>query len=115
MDREIRFRAWDCFNETMWMQNGLGNFFTSMEKFTSGGNKIVLMQYTGLHDKNGKEIYFKDIVEAPSGQSFIVDWLDDEMRIALRSISNCTWYNFNVGLYKVIGNIYENPELLNNG
>jgi hypothetical protein len=67
------------------------------------------LQFTGLHDKNGKEIYFDDFVKAPSGNIFQVIWYDEEMRIALKHKD--TIYNFDVGLYEVISNIYENPEL----
>jgi uncharacterized phage protein (TIGR01671 family) len=62
-------------------------------------------QFTGLHDKNGVEIYFKDLVKAPSGNVFEVVWHDEEMKIALKSKD--TYYNFNVPLYEII----KNPEL----
>lgn len=62
-------------------------------------------QFTGLHDKNGKEIYFNDFVKAPSGNVFQVIWYDEEMRIALKFQD--TIYNFNVALYEVCSNKHE--------
>ena len=74
---------------------------------------IVLMQYTGLKDKNGKEIYEGDVVQ-----------LVDDMRWQVVYDAPCFWLGDKEGkvddsmrdspIYKIIGNIYENPELLNN-
>jgi hypothetical protein len=74
----------------------------------------TVRQFTGLHEggvETGTEIYFGDIMKAPSGNHFEVIWFEDEMRIALRS-SNGHIYNFNVPLYTIAGNIHTSPELL---
>ena len=91
-------------------------------RFTKG--QFELMQYTGLKDKNGKEIYEGDIVSlkylydkrtTDKGQ---VVWREDKASFGLKSLKGLT--NEVYELYKVtaehnleiIGNIYENPELL---
>jgi hypothetical protein len=106
--RDIKFRQWRPESKS-W------HYFGFIDGICSGVISATLsvypiMQFTGLHDKNGKEIYFDDFVKAPSDNIFQVIWYDEEMRIALKHKD--TIYNFNVGLYEVIGNIYENPELI---
>lgn len=73
---------------------------------------LYARQYTGLKDRNGKEIYEGDVLELPNGTKGIVEWL--ECGFVLRLKSETIWQNllFNViNHYKIIGNIYENPEL----
>jgi uncharacterized phage protein (TIGR01671 family) len=81
-----------------------------------------LMQFTGLHDKNGKEIYEGDILKLqyPVNYGFagkynheiIVTILFDNGSFWFKGdgYTDCNWHFYNE--YEVIGNIYENPELL---
>lgn len=77
-------------------------------------NEVVLMQYTGKQDKSGNDIYEGDIIEFDANEwggggnnKFIVEWDND----------NSCW-SFGGGLVSdmeyrtIIGNIYDNPELL---
>ena len=63
MNREIKFRAWDDVSEKMlnwndFLDTNMKNTFIAPES-----TGLILMQYTGLHDKNGKEIYEGDLVQ----------------------------------------------------
>ena len=129
--REIKFRAWD--------KKGREMFRVIMLSFPVGRNEIIvsgrggsitldkrregryLMQYTGLHDKNGKEIYEGDIIKT-------FGLLDNITGPVEFSDYKLTWqihpshWNEDVGFelfdirvhLEVIGNIYENPDLLEN-
>ena len=76
---------------------------------------LVFMQYTGLKDRNGAEVYFNDIVEDEYSHRYEVVFEGDCLRCnGVRKI-RCGYKPQNRwfcrGL-KIIGNIYENPELL---
>nr|DAP03230.1 MAG TPA: YopX protein [Caudoviricetes sp.] len=80
--------------------------------------KIVLMQSTGLFDKNGKEIFEKDILDY-NGRKVIVKWHGSYASFIYEfvdELKNRTteWRPLYLSYYKfeIIGNIYENPELL---
>lgn len=137
--REIKFRAWDKTTKGFLDENdNVPNFLNLVPCDTTGefspmymyiettsdiyGSDCILMQYTGLKDKNGKEIYEGDIVKdgwLKGMRPFVVEW-----KTIQANSDSSTWYpgtGFNVALdkdspntYEVIGNIYENPELLEN-
>lgn len=90
--------------------------------------QVELMQYTGLKDKNGKEIYEGDIFnchysdETKNHHKWEVVWSDEYASFKLKRIgSPCNQSMVNQNVYdysgwngEVIGNIYENPELVIN-
>ncbi|ASU12185.1 hypothetical protein BKQ19_05245 [Lacticaseibacillus paracasei] len=122
--REIKFRAWDKENKKMAQ--------VSRIDFGPGGIKYlvddsVLLEYTGLHDKSGREIYEGDILKVTSedGESYVatVKWFGDEGYPAFdlagipaawcyESNALATIFESGVETCEVIGNIFENPELL---
>lgn len=161
MNREIKFRAWDgdriyyFDNHTYTLDyndisgwNVYPNQPDYKGKWTTGessdtAESFVLMQYTGLKDKNGKEIYEGDIVEASGCKSVLVHDFSNARRYVSSTISDIYEWQHGRSIYtvywqdvfsqfnfkpiekgwsiqtdiskrdfEIIGNIYENPELL---
>jgi uncharacterized phage protein (TIGR01671 family) len=118
MNREIKFRAWDKKEKRMLPVDAVNFFNKSIVSNRargehSGGQlgfiEVELMQYTGLKDKNGKEIYEGDIIKSGNGALGVVKWrhfgFEQDM------IKTLGWWVIQED-GEVIGNIYENPELL---
>ena len=78
--------------------------------------QAIIMQYTGLKDKNGNDIYEADILSDDNKQIHIVKFIDSVSCFCI-AINNedchLALYCYNKDSI-IIGNIYENPELLNN-
>jgi hypothetical protein len=107
--REIKFRAWNKKHNIMvsWEQMKVDNTVTIC--FGSVDSVRELMQFTGLLDKNGKEIYEGDIIKEKFDGLTKIEWGEN-----CSCCSKVVGFIFGSG-YKdveVIGNIYENPELL---
>jgi len=109
--REIKFRAWDGSIEKMFYDAFSIQSFGSVIDIgwkSKNVKEIIYQQYTGLHDKNDKEIYEGDIVNYEDG-------CNEEI-----IFENCSFVGKGIksgktsmiGDCKIIGNIYENPELL---
>lgn len=129
--REIKFRAWHknrkTFLDFYWAVDKLGRTFSILDKYVYDEftDEIELMQYTGLKDMNGVEIYEGDVVnvswplsklkginhaigysEVKDGHpvSEAIDWYED--------VSRLIQTHDNGGQITVVGNCFENPELL---
>jgi uncharacterized phage protein (TIGR01671 family) len=123
--RELKFRAW--YNNKMWEVNsvdwveyddnpagaylfGLEGWVIVADKYMKPNSGVaILMQYTGLKDSNEKEIYEGDIIERDIGgdHCFVVEF-GEGMFYADGAVSFPEKpYN-----YEIIGNKFENPELI---
>ena len=86
--------------------------------FYDKNKNYEIMQYTGLKDKNGKEIYEGDIIKCSFYPDFIFEIKFTELCWYMRKIPTSEHINLSDVLYEdleVIGNIYDNPELLEEG
>ena len=137
--RTIKFRAWHKERKEMFqvgqitLEKGIWDYQPDNRKHIGVSipyqPSFILMQYTGLHDKNGKEIYEGDIIEfsydmfvgnfdtfVAKGKvvfeegAFYVEVFENE-----RTTDDEAYllYSINLDTIEVIGNIYENKELLN--
>ena len=150
--REIKFRAWDEKYKIMIYPENLDKILKRFEgtdaffedplyapdelypfseiKFLRGisilqedyKDRLKIMQYTGLKDKNGREIYEGDICkvgETADGKDILALIYWDEKTACFRYRFNMvvmlTREDINPKNWEVIGNIYENPELLEEG
>jgi uncharacterized phage protein (TIGR01671 family) len=148
MNRDIKFRGWDNQIGKMFIVGGLANLdydYYSPHRYAindtrSAGigngihelNHTVLMQYTGIKDRNGREIYESDIVQVwygsqKDGRPQEVRWngfcflpFNDgcgacgtyAMRAMAEFVPDPNFPFIKPYTIEVIGNIYENPDLL---
>lgn len=112
--REIKFRAWIKDKKKMVYGKDATSSAHFTDSFKYRKNEVELMQYTGLKDKNGKEIYEGDVIKAES-RLWQADFKDGcFVGVDFKNVAWDELVNIGYGETEVIGNIYENPELLNN-
>lgn len=130
MKREIKFRAFDTENKEMlevqeldyedsW--NGQPMVRTTMYNDYFDTEEMILMQYTGLKDKNGVEIYEGDIVQAryfedSTSEKYVVKYDTDRAGFFPFACGDgcgcCETDVISVTYVEILGNIYDNPELI---
>ena len=111
--REIKFRARNANVPPTFIygyyvvENGECSIVNGYGKFPIKCNTVE--QYTGIKDKYGKEIYEGDIVEFDDSEIYYVSFSNGTFTLEPHKMCIC---NENVSNLRVIGNIYENPELV---
>lgn len=84
-----------------------------LHKEANTKSNVEVMQFTGLHDKNGKEIYKGDIVKIDKLGKYRVDYLDHSMKFFFQTLDdNKTSFTATPEMIEIIGNVFQNPELL---
>ena len=120
MSREIKFRAWDILNKKMLNWRDIFDL-PAWEIFpgTPEQRCYEVMQYTGLKDKNNIEVYEGDIVQNVNNNNIwkvVYNHSNACYELTRKKDGINSWeHGAIIGLprsYKVIGNIYENKELL---
>lgn len=86
-------------------------------EYVAEPEEIIIEQYTGLKDKNGKEIYEGDILQDESKDTAVVIWREYQAEWGIKwihiGIEDSLSHRMEWGhLNEIIGNIHENPELL---
>lgn len=140
-NRKIKFRVWDnkynCWMQCGFSFSGVGDFIsrggrgfafqtildneTLTDKiheeipFNGTNPRWVVQQYTGLKDKNGKEIYEGDILYQEDNDEYFKVYWDNGMSGWLKNSINNKTTIYSMDDYSdvmfVVGNIFENPEL----
>jgi uncharacterized phage protein (TIGR01671 family) len=126
--RDFKFKIWDKINLKMFSVNGFFIeknkviFFNNNEKIILNSDEVDILQYTGIKDKNNTEIFEGDIIEFKRSHDikrFIVSWKENQASFGfdyhIIDSWSLSWNEETIPSkeeWAVIGNKYENPELL---
>lgn len=102
--RTLKFRI---FNKKLKSYIDINSSSIMIDELNNLNDNLIVEQFTGLHDKNGKEIYEGDIVTDGVGKFKIIY----DLKLAGYQ-PYCIFRDDPENYCEVIGNIYENPELI---
>lgn len=118
MQRELKFRVW-VYDHKEWYKFpsdlviGMDGDLYELDSYEwtrlTGGLNYNIQQYTGLKDKNGKEIYEGDICNFSDWHPKPIEFKDGMCMLGNTQVICCKMECDNMA---VIGNIHENPELI---
>lgn len=124
MSREIKFRVWDIENKEMLNVQELdfeptfygGRIAIRPDQYSDyfDTEDMILMQYTGFNDRCGKEIYENDIVYVSGeDENAIIEWDEQTARFIIHFDGwTADFDNYYGKELEIMGDIYNNPELL---
>lgn len=119
-NREIKFRAWATESRKMIDLKAITPLACDLGLLEHGDGlfipfrkDIILMQFTGLKDKNGKEIYEGDILKYDYKKD-TVTWETFNEAVEWSEMKDYVGFDIHTSMahYEVIGTVYENPELV---
>jgi len=126
--REIKFRAWHSNQNKMFSAEEMaidqltllttGRFINvsgASQRLSKVINSMIPLQYTGFSDKHSVEVYDGDIIQhCITKTRFVIYWDQNGFAFKKKRLDNGNTYNLDVHqtLLEVIGNIYQNPELI---
>lgn len=136
--KQIKFRAWDAERQEMYGE-GHGMMYGQQEemddslliRFKHFEGEPIFMQYTGLQDRKGQDIYEGDILtseqypfqdEGKYNYHGVIEWIEEEASFYMtKRLANKEKRGMSDGIsqpieeieeFEIIGNIYEHPHLL---
>lgn len=127
MSRQIKFRAWDAEQNKM-IETFDGSYTLRVNEkdgtLYCGGylpngdwNEPPLMQFTGKYDKHHNEIFEGDIIKTVTGKYMAIGWSDKYASFVIKRDGWLFVHYFGEAFEakecEIMGNIYQNPELLN--
>lgn len=119
MSRVIKFRVWDSYKRKMthWSELERGDFGLLCASFNEKTLHLNAIPFTGILDGKGKEIYLGDIVKLNDCFAAEVVFIDGSFSVVTKSVYSNKGKDVSLvssfESIEIIGNIYQNPDLLN--